>query len=467
MAMYTTGSAGELAGGQLTMGIIGCLPDNVQQAIKSFSIQDGRQHITLAFPTMEELVKRFAEPPGPTALHERPANCGCFMSITPALLFDRCPEVIQGFETLVTLVPTTLRTSHPVGLLTVNQKGTMEGVKRHLESLVSLLATNRTVHTLWHMPLITSDLSGTVLEQVLDNCSKRILEAHGDSLAKLYPLTRPHELLLLVKEKILQPSFLSYKELLLLNIQEVTSRLSASSSTTDPCYFKSLMEHLQSPSCTLPDFRRIHMYLMSPQLDPAIRELWRVWSHEQVASKVFPVCNASNRLGSLFYTTSPQGEMCMINQSAGAAAALLGHVTHVPIKEGLHSVIKCLKNQDLAFSPPSSPEDKPLRSRTCACAVCRGETGHCRSSRRQEKMVSAANLGQESAFHRPATSSPNQRFSLLSPALCSSERYRGHDGPQQGLHTPVPVILKYYTGPSNVVTPPPSMYYRWKMFADN
>jgi hypothetical protein len=58
--------------------------------------------------------------------------------------------------------------------------------------------------------------------------------------------------------------------------------------------------------------------------------------------------------GSLFYTTSPQGEMCMMNQSASSAVALLGHVTHVPIKEGLHSVIKCLKNQDLTFSPRES-----------------------------------------------------------------------------------------------------------------
>jgi hypothetical protein len=79
------------------------------QAIKSFSIQGGRQHITLAFPVMEELVKRFAEPPGSTAAHEGPANCGRFVCITPALLIDRCPEVIQGFETLVTLVPSTLR----------------------------------------------------------------------------------------------------------------------------------------------------------------------------------------------------------------------------------------------------------------------------------------------------------------------------------------------------------------------
>jgi hypothetical protein len=58
---------------------------------------------------MEELVKRFADPPGSTVPHEGPAKGGRFMWITPALLFDRCPEVIHGFETLVTLVPTTLR----------------------------------------------------------------------------------------------------------------------------------------------------------------------------------------------------------------------------------------------------------------------------------------------------------------------------------------------------------------------
>jgi hypothetical protein len=46
------------------------------------------------------------------------------------------------------------RASHPVGLLTINQKGTFEGVKRHLESLVSLMAVNRTAHNLWQMPVI-------------------------------------------------------------------------------------------------------------------------------------------------------------------------------------------------------------------------------------------------------------------------------------------------------------------------
>jgi hypothetical protein len=36
MAMYSAGNAGELPGGQLTMGIIGCLPDNVQQVIYKY-----------------------------------------------------------------------------------------------------------------------------------------------------------------------------------------------------------------------------------------------------------------------------------------------------------------------------------------------------------------------------------------------------------------------------------------------
>lgn len=49
--------------------------------------------------------------------------------------------------------------------------------------------------------LVASDLSGTVLDQVLDTCSKRVLEVHGDTLTKLYPVTRPHDLLPLIKVK--------------------------------------------------------------------------------------------------------------------------------------------------------------------------------------------------------------------------------------------------------------------------
>jgi len=78
------------------------------------------------------------------------------------------------------------------------------------------------------------------------------------------------------------------------------------------------------------------------------------------------------------------------------------------------------------------------------------------------------NTSQESAFHRPAASTtPSQRCPLRNSPRWSSARYRGPEMPQQGLHTPVPVVLKYYTNPSNVVAPTPPMCYRWKMFAEN
>jgi hypothetical protein len=51
------------------------------------------------------------------------------------------------------------------------------------------------------LQLVASDLSGSLLDQVLDTCSNRILEVHGDTLTKLYPVTRPHDLLPLVKVK--------------------------------------------------------------------------------------------------------------------------------------------------------------------------------------------------------------------------------------------------------------------------
>ena len=51
------------------------------------------------------------------------------------------------------------------------------------------------------LQLVASDLSGSLLDQVLDTCSSRILEVHGDTLTKLYPVTRLHDLLPLVKVK--------------------------------------------------------------------------------------------------------------------------------------------------------------------------------------------------------------------------------------------------------------------------
>jgi hypothetical protein len=62
------------------------------------------------------------------------------------------------------------------------------------------------------LQLVASDLSGAVLDQVLDTCSNRILEVHGDTLTKLYPVTRPHELQPLVKVENLKKKRLQYKK---------------------------------------------------------------------------------------------------------------------------------------------------------------------------------------------------------------------------------------------------------------
>nr|CAD7408060.1 unnamed protein product [Timema poppensis] len=626
------------------------------EAIKSFSIREGKQHVTIAFSFMEDLMRRFTENTATMVPNQSSRYPTKFQWITPALFLDSSPEVIHGFETLVTLVPSTFRSSHLVGLLTVNQKGTKEGLKRHLDILVSCLVTSKTAQSLWHPPsrlpiapshpstppsdiieseefwpvapsypstppsditeseeiwpvapsytntppsyiteseeiwpvapsypstppsditeseeiwpvapsypstppsditeseeiwphtpsditeseeiwpvspsypstppsyiteseeiwpvspsypstppsditeseeiwpvapsypstppsditeseeiwpeemyslysspmaslvltdssqltddgfvklpdqimypyaepnylqkrMIATELSGNLLEEILDSCSKAVLKLHVHTMCHMFPGRRPHDILGTIKKKILRPSFISYRELLQMNVQEVTSRLNSCVGSLDAGYFRSLVDLLQSPACTAAEFRRVHVYFMSSQSDsavkefwiyeqvvdkavyssqsdsavkefwiheqvvdkavyvcfhralsvsavkefwsyeqvadkassqsdPAVKEFWRVWSHEQVAVKVFPVTASTYRLGSLCYTSSSQGEMCLMNQQHPVSVtSLASHVPHVPLKEGLQSVIKCLKSQDMGTSP--------------------------------------------------------------------------------------------------------------------
>jgi hypothetical protein len=101
----------------------------------------------------------------------------------------------------------------------------------------------------------------------------------------------------------------------------------------------------------------------------------------------------------------------------------------------------------------------------CFCPIVVTTVTCVRNSR--DGFPCTGNFSQESAFHRPAASFPIQRCSLRNSPRWSSARYRGPEGPQQGLHTPVPVVLKYYTAPSKAVAATPPMCYRWKMFAEN
>lgn len=85
----------------------------------------------------------------------------------------------------------------------------------------------------------------------------------------------------------------------------------------------------------------ISVFFQSPATEPLIKSFWRIWSQDQLASKVFPVIMASrsvHRVGPFLYSPRPLGPSLDPN---------LAGLTHVPIKEGLQSIIKCLKAQDL------------------------------------------------------------------------------------------------------------------------
>lgn len=83
-------------------------------------------------------------------------------------------------------------------------------------------------------------------------------------------------------------------------------------------------------------------FSQSPAIDPVIRDMWRIWGHEQISRKVFPVGLGTplSKLGPLYGSftgeTSPE---TVVN---------MGTLSHVPVKEGLQSVIKCLKSQDIS-----------------------------------------------------------------------------------------------------------------------
>ena len=90
------------------------------------------------------------------------------------------------------------------------------------------------------------------------------------------------------------------------------------------------------------------LFPQSPATEPLIKSFWRIWSQDQLASKVFPVVMASrsvHRVGPFLYSPRPLGP---------SLDPSLAGLTHVPIKEGLQSIIKCLKAQDINASGQGS-----------------------------------------------------------------------------------------------------------------
>ncbi|KAG8186797.1 hypothetical protein JTE90_010691 [Oedothorax gibbosus] len=380
----------------LTMALVGCLPDNVQQAIKSFSIRPNKQHITFAFPFMEETLRSFCDCSGARSSDEAaPTKTTTSSSV---LFFDECLEVVHGFQTYVTILPQLnkpcARSSLPVVMLTLYQRDTTEGICRHFQSLIRTLVEHKVTPDFWKLPIMVAELNSKYKEMVLDICAETINEIQTENLSHSFPGKSPEQMVQLVKEKILRPCLVSYPEFLRRNTQETVRHLTS----TDPSYFLSLVELLQSTSCSILDYKKVDMMFKSPTIDTAVREMWRVWGHEQISRKVFPVTMTAttaplSRLGPFYGPPGPRDA-----SGPESAVVSMGTLSHVPVKEGLQSVIKCLKSQDISqIKLKASENDSKFHS--CSCSVCKIQP----QTRRRMRMYGdlTKQSADCSAFHLP------------------------------------------------------------------
>ena len=74
------------------------------QAIKSFSICPGKQHLTLVFPHMADSIQRFKQDSIYNGAHISNEDI-----LTSALISDGSSELFEGYHTYVTLAPTANR----------------------------------------------------------------------------------------------------------------------------------------------------------------------------------------------------------------------------------------------------------------------------------------------------------------------------------------------------------------------
>ncbi|XP_076349061.1 uncharacterized protein LOC143246366 [Tachypleus tridentatus] len=382
---------------QLTMGLIGCLPDNVQQAIKSFSIRPGKQHITFAFPFMEDTIKSFCDWSNTAEVGGDPEKP---RYISSGLFFDQGLEIVQGFQTYVTLVPYVNKGNFPVVLLTLYQRDTTEGICRHFQSLMRILSKKRLQTGLWKISTLVVNLSPKLREAVLNVCAETVADFQSDGTCHSFQEKPTEELIMHVKQKLLRPYFASYRDLLRRNIQEVLRQLT----TTDPAYFLSVLELLQGHGCSLIDFRKVDMMFKSPGIEPVIKEFWKVWGHEQISRQVFPVTVTPVSLTKPLYNTIPR--MIGSLRSGAEGPVNINSFPHIPIKEGLQSVIKCLKAQDISQTRIQS-EPADTKTRSCSCSVCKIPPVTLRPSSRLrmygELAVKNGQSGSQhgSAFHLP------------------------------------------------------------------
>ncbi|XP_070545395.1 uncharacterized protein [Ptychodera flava] len=335
----------------LTMDIIGCLPDNVQQAIKSFSIKPDKQHITFSFPFMVDILKQMKFREGLPRVHH----------VTPVLLCDDTLDLIEGFQTIITMAPNFQRGCMSIVQLTLWQKGTVEGLRRHFASLVKTLLDPHAHFACCHLPALVVDLKPTDRDQVIQACAESILELQRENLVKTFPERNAADILQMLKDTMVLPCLKSFHEYFYIALNEVGSKLPEQ----DAARFVALLDHMTSTKCSAYDFKRADLILRDPTLGPPIiNEFWMYWGNELASCKVFPVAMA-------IFDAYKLGNEKSDQEGAGVTKAMLVGFRmpfrRMPIKDGLQNIIQCLKAQN----PARQDNIEKEKIGRCACESCR------------------------------------------------------------------------------------------------
>ncbi|XP_067673473.1 uncharacterized protein [Haliotis asinina] len=255
---------------RLSMSTIGCLPDNVQQAIQSFSIQDGRQHITIAFPHMVRELRRCS-----SSSTKSPFGQGLF--------FHQEKSFIQGFDSFSTFYEDRCST-YRVLLLTLLEADSTAGITQHFKSLLALLLDTKSTLSSWNMPVCVTDVTTPQLDDVIKTCAQTVLDIQRENLTKTYPSETMSGLYKYVKESIISPKFCTYQS----HLETLLNRSLEKCSYTNPSQVFELMTYIQSSDCSEKEFLQVHSFMQSSSTEAPLRELWLSLTRSRLTYKLFP-----------------------------------------------------------------------------------------------------------------------------------------------------------------------------------
>ncbi|XP_038061754.1 uncharacterized protein LOC119732370 [Patiria miniata] len=258
----------------LTMDVIGCLPDNVQQAIKSFSIKKETEHLILSFPFMTDILRKAC------LLDNASTTTG--RHVTPMILSDHSLKLTKSHQAIVTLAPDNKRSTLRVVQFTIYRSGTKEGLSQHYAQLLSsMLKDLPAKHFRFpHFVVLDNSTDPMMIASLCNKIRKSIVPLRGgensNGHAPLHDILRYDDF----SVSGLQNGIFHRA------VDETMSYLT----DQDRERFLVLIKHLLSEKCLSQEFKKTEQLLRNHDPVPAaIRDFWMIWGHELVKPFIFPV----------------------------------------------------------------------------------------------------------------------------------------------------------------------------------